>query len=172
MRYPDYSRRKPLFAKKRLELACDYCSKLFWEAKNKAQKKKHHYCSMLCYSKDRRENWKPEEQSSWRGGISPYESHRKWVKKNPLRMAHLKARRYARQKNAEGSHSFEEWQKLCSKHNWLCAQCKKRKKLTKDHIKPLSAGGSDYIENIQPLCRNCNSRKWKFVYSNPELLKT
>lgn len=171
MKYPDYSRQKPVFAKNRLELICDYCTKLFWEAKDKAQKKKRHFCSMKCYAQYRKEIMPASEQPTWKGGVTPYEAHRRWVKKNPERMAHLKARRDARQKNAEGSHTFEEWQKLKANFKNKCAECKEQKPLTKDHIKPLSAGGSDYIENIQPLCRNCNSRKWKFIYENPELLK-
>ncbi len=144
---------------------------MFWEAKDKAKKKKRHFCSMICYAKYRKEIMPSNEQPTWKGGIIPYEAHRRWVKKNPKRMAHLKARRYARKKNAEGSHTFEEWRELCKKFNQKCAKCGKKKKLTKDHIKPLSAGGTDFINNIQPLCRSCNSRKWKFIYENPELLK-
>lgn len=171
MKYGDYSRKEPKYAKTRLNLVCLYCGTNFWEARSKAEKKKKHYCSMGCYSRDRKENWKKEEQPTWKGGVTPYESHRKYVKKNPERIAHLKARRYAREKNAVGSHTLEEWQELKVSFSQKCAKCGETKPLTKDHIKPLSEGGSDYITNIQPLCRSCNSRKWKtYTYENPELI--
>jgi 5-methylcytosine-specific restriction endonuclease McrA len=39
----------------------------------------------------------------------------------------------------------------------LC--CKQEKPLTIDHVVPLSLGGSNSIDNLQPLCHQCNSRK-------------
>jgi 5-methylcytosine-specific restriction endonuclease McrA len=56
-------------------------------------------------------------------------------------------------------HTFGEWKLLKKQNNYICPCCKKSEpkiKLTEDHIIPLSKGGSDSIDNIQPLCRHCN----------------
>lgn len=61
-----------------------------------------------------------------------------------------------------GSHTFGEWELLKSQYTFACPRCGKSEpevSLTRDHIVPLSKGGSDNIENIQPLCLGCNL--WK-----------
>lgn len=40
-----------------------------------------------------------------------------------------------------------------------CCYCDKETDLTLDHIFPRSLGGGDEIDNLQILCRSCNSRK-------------
>ena len=40
-----------------------------------------------------------------------------------------------------------------------CAECGTTKNLTIDHIVPVKAGGGDEPENLQVLCRSCNSAK-------------
>lgn len=42
----------------------------------------------------------------------------------------------------------------------ICLCCRRNNvKLTVDHIVPISMGGGDIIQNIQPLCGSCNSKK-------------
>ena len=87
----------------------------------------------------------------WKGGISTYK-----------RKLYLNERRRAKKFMADGNHSQEEWENLKSKVNNTCQCCRKQEPeitLSEDHIVPLSKGGSDNIENIQPLCRSCNSKK-------------
>ncbi len=158
-----------------VKFRCDNCKKENEEKQSHYKKSKRHYCNRKC-QKEHAKTLPFYEQNAYRGirkiGENKQEYHRRYVKSHKERIAHLKARRYARERNADGQHSFEEWQEICRKSNWKCAKCRKRKKLTKDHIKPLSFGGTDYISNIQPLCRSCNSRKWKkLIYETPELLK-
>lgn len=53
----------------------------------------------------------------------------------------------------------EEWDTLCQKYNYRCLACGTSDNLSADHIVPLSRLGSNGIQNIQPLCRPCNSSK-------------
>lgn len=71
-------------------------------------------------------------------------------------------RRRALQNNASGKITLEEWQSLCEKYGNRCINpdCPDPSKpVTLDHVIPLKLGGANTIENAQPLCKSCNSRK-------------
>jgi len=68
-------------------------------------------------------------------------------------------RRRAREQNAIGSFTAEEWNALCDRYDYRCLCCREQKALTADHVIPLHLGGSNRISNIQPLCLSCNSKK-------------
>ncbi len=43
--------------------------------------------------------------------------------------------------------------------NFTCLHCGVRRNLSIDHIYPTSKGGETTLDNLQTLCRSCNSRK-------------
>lgn len=56
-------------------------------------------------------------------------------------------------------HTLEDWQRIVERAKHHCAMCGCDGPLTRDHIVPVTLGGSDEPENIQPLCQSCNSTK-------------
>lgn len=70
-----------------------------------------------------------------------------------------RSRRRATLRNCVGTHTVAEWRAILKKHNNKCAQCGHKKGLAKDHIIPLSKGGTNFAFNLQPLCKPCNSVK-------------
>ena len=87
--------------------------------------------------------------ANWQGGLTERTNYR-----HQRRMKKL---------NNGGQHTFGEWETLKAQYNWTCPCCGKSEpdiKLTEDHIVPISKGGSDNIENIQPLCKSCNCKKY------------
>lgn len=50
---------------------------------------------------------------------------------------------------------------VASNQKWICSHCKELLDYTYevDHIIPLFKGGSNQLNNLQALCRNCHGRK-------------
>ncbi len=60
---------------------------------------------------------------------------------------------------SRGTHTDDEWSAMLVACAHKCVRCGSDEPLTKDHIIPVYQGGSDSIDNLQPLCRSCNSAK-------------
>ena len=50
-------------------------------------------------------------------------------------------------------------ERVYERDGWACVSCKSTEDLSLDHIYPWSLGGSDDEDNLQTLCKPCNSRK-------------
>jgi 5-methylcytosine-specific restriction endonuclease McrA len=88
------------------------------------------------------------------------EVHRKYYQKN---IEHMRAMRKVysgnRRSLVDGTYTLKEWQDLCDYYDNRCLKCGEQKKLTVDHVIPISLGGSNTIDNLQPLCDYCNKSK-------------
>lgn len=82
-----------------------------------------------------------------------------WRKSNPNKVAIQAHTRRAKRTEAGGSYTEQEWLDLCSMYGQACLCCGEITKLTPDHVVPIAKGGSSNIDNIQPLCQPCNSKK-------------
>lgn len=91
---------------------------------------------------------------------------KQWKNKNPDKILAYRIKsdhkRRARERDAPGQFSAEDFNTLCAKYGNRCLKCGRSNWdvfLTADHVILLSAGGSNWIDNIQPLCQPCNSSK-------------
>jgi 5-methylcytosine-specific restriction endonuclease McrA len=157
---------KGINSKPKIEKVC-ICGKIFYVKPSYDRVKSHSFScrNKLLLSKERLiELGKNGARSRWKGHIAmPRKTTVKKYGKYSIEKKRFTNQRYkARKRMAEGSHTFLEWQNLKIFYKFMCLSCKKYEpgiKLTEDHIIPLSMGGTDFIENIQPLCGSCNTRK-------------
>lgn len=101
--------------------------------------------------------------------------HREWYRANRERFASkarawqvanrdirviLSHNRRAKENGNGGRYTRSEWNALLNATGNRCLACGvSGVKLTVDHVVPISRGGSNSIDNLQPLCKACNSSK-------------
>lgn len=102
-------------------------------------------------------------------------STKKYRQSNKYKIVHKKndMDRRARLKQSVGSFDLKEFNLLVKiKFDNKCNLCGNEftGKYSIDHIIPLYLGGSNTINNIQPLCKSCNSRKHIKIYPTEKYL--
>jgi 5-methylcytosine-specific restriction endonuclease McrA len=83
--------------------------------------------------------------------------------RNPekVREQHRQAQRNrrARAKQSPGQFTREDWLAILDRYGHKCLCCGTKGELQPDHVIPLSVGGTNTVDNIQPLCGACNRKK-------------
>lgn|SRR5690606_9191076 len=83
-----------------------------------------------------------------------------WNKRNPEKRKAIKRRRHFRERGAEGWLGAEDWQRILDTYGHRCLRCGRDDvPLEADHVIPVALGGTSDPENIQPLCKPCNTSK-------------
>ena len=133
----------PRPAKPREIAECQYCGKSFTVGRNAAGK----FCSNKCVGA-----YKRAQHVLTSDGLKPY---------------------FVRRERESRAPGLSNWQRRALVAAWIkqgrtCAYCD-RPATTHDHVMPILRGGTNYVGNLVPACRRCNSEKgartvteWKY----------
>lgn len=106
------------------------------------------------------------ENHTERGRVCRRKKQSNWLKTDGGKF--YSARKHAKRRsriNINADLTRTEWTEILKKYLHKCAYCGSSKKLTQDHIIPLSKGGHHTANNVVPACHQCNSKKgnqtWK-----------
>ncbi len=128
-----------------LRARCKTCEGLYWKEYYSKHKRKLNLKTMLWQAK----NFEKEKAR-----------HSK-RNRGDSRNKDLERERKRKRRALQSVNHFtqSQWRDLQAKYDYLCLKCGQRKPLHADHVIPLSKGGADTIDNIQPLCAECNLSK-------------
>lgn len=174
-----------------VELKCDGCDVIFIKRRHQRKGDQRHFCAVACYRKSRTGSRNPHwrggrakcvcqhcgkkfevdqvQVEQGRGKHCSrrckYSNARKYRSKAEMNreMGRRRETRIRATRAQVGSHTPQQWDDLKARAKHRCVKCRRKRKLCRDHIIPLSKGGSDRITNIQPYCRPCNSKKWNRI---------
>lgn len=97
------------------------------------------------------------------------EQNREWKRNNKDKVNLINRRRKLLTRNAEGSFTIDNILMILEEQDNQCPGCfrgfSKELPYTVDHFVPLIRGGTNHKENLQLMCKSCNSRKQASLWS-------
>lgn len=125
--------------------------------------KKRHYKQTCEWREKNSARYKQRNRESYLTNIEPRkEAARARYRTHKHLWSVYAENRIARKKSASGSFTAEQWQAKCAYFGFCCYLCHVsliNQEVHIEHRIPLSRGGTSWIANIAPACRQCNLRK-------------
>ena len=104
--------------------------------------------------RDYERTWRVAHPDKWAAQMES------WRARNAERIrSYQKTSKARRRSGTQGHFTAAEWRDLCAQHGNRCLRCGAEGSLSVDHVVPISRGGTNTIDNIQPLCLPCNLHK-------------
>lgn len=87
------------------------------------------------------------------------ENVRRWKRAHPGAVSRQRHRRRQTLATAINDLTTAQWLAIKAAYGQRCAYCGEKRRLTQDHVIPVSKGGNHTASNIVPACQSCNSSK-------------
>lgn len=141
---------------------CPQCKKIFSVLDDRKHAYKT-YCSTRCRQRWNNRQQKRREREIVKNTELDIERYWKIINRKKVQDSNYFYLRRGGKKKGKNHLHLKEWIEIKEKHDYKCAICEVRETvenpLTVDHIIPITRQGGNNKENIQPLCKSCNSRK-------------
>lgn len=127
--------------------------------------RRKHYADNPEKYKDWNKQWNeanPErrrELERTRDRLKKSAAYKNWAANNKDKLRAYDHNYRARLRNAEGVLTSQVILSVLATYGELCLKCGSTKNIEIDHVVPLSRGGTNLFDNLQPLCKSCNSGK-------------
>jgi 5-methylcytosine-specific restriction endonuclease McrA len=147
---------------KRAKYCSELCGRLF--NKERARKrttdwcianKERHAANVAKFKKDN-PDYDSEQSAKWHAENPQYNLMWRSNNRDKMRIHYQNRRVWVKEAGKLSKESVDLMFLIFGRN---CLKCGNTNDLTVDHIVPLSRGGSNYIYNLQPLCKRCNSIK-------------
>jgi 5-methylcytosine-specific restriction endonuclease McrA len=133
---------------------CCHCNVEFQRRTDQLKKSKNYFCSKNCSSLH-----KSKPDALWRDKEYIKDYHKNYSHNNRERFYESQNKRRGLKSKTKNPLKIKEWKELLILYGNKCLSCGSKDKITIDHVIPLALGGEHTKENIQPLCKSCNSKK-------------
>ena len=106
-------------------------------------------------------------RGKYRKRLNEYQSEWRKTEKGKANNQRNHFKRRAREKEIINTLTSEEWLDILKQYNYKCAYCSiefdDETLPERDHVIPISEGGDNTKENIVPVCRSCNAKKYNKI---------
>lgn len=151
---------------------CPFCSKEFHSLEDRLHPYKT-YCSKACQIKYGHRVATKRRNEILKNPSLDLVSYQKHLARKKVQDANYKAFNRGCTRDDENHISLKDWLEIKEKHGNKCVDCgiieSEKVKLTIDHVYPLSRGGKNNKNNIEPRCISCNAKKSNKIISVPHI---